>query len=73
MVMAAVLGGAFAGGLADRMKENREYTKTKSDEMQAFLYQTGLKRRNEVAKARQDLTDSVDYLESKGMDSERIT
>lgn len=72
MVMAAVLGGAFAGGLADRMKENREYTKTKSDEMQAFLYQTGLKRRDEVAKARQGLTEAADYLGSKGLEESNL-
>ena len=72
MVMAAVLGGAFAGGLADRMKENREYTKTKSDEMQAFLVQTGLKRRNEVAKARRGLTEAVDYLGSKGLEESNL-
>lgn len=72
MVMAAVLGGAFAGGLADRMKENREYTKTKSDEMQAFLVQTGLKRRNEVAKARKGLTEAVDYLGSKGLEESNL-
>ena len=70
--MAAVLGGAFAGGLADRMKENREYTKTKSDEMQAFLYQTGLKRRNEVAKARRGLTEAADYLSSKGLEESNL-
>lgn len=70
--MAAVLGGAFAGGLADRMKENREYTKTKSDEMQAFLVQTGLKRRNEVAKARKGLTEAVDYLGSKGLEESNL-
>jgi len=72
MVMAAVLGGAFAGGLADRMKENREYTKTKSDEMQAFLYQTGLKRRDEVAKARRGLTEAADYLGSKGLEESNL-
>ena len=72
MNFGAVLGGAFLGGLGDRMKENREYTKTKGDEMQAFLVQTGIKRRNEVAKARQSLTEAVDYLGSKGLEESNL-
>jgi len=72
MVMSAVLGGAFVGGLADRMKENREYTKSKTDEMQTFLLQTGLKRQNEVAKARQKLTEATDFLSSKGLDESNV-
>ena len=70
--MSAVLGGAFVGGLADRMKENREYTKSKTDEMQTFLLQTGLKRQNEVATARKKLTEATDFLSSKGLDESNV-
>ena len=73
MVMAAVLGGAFLGGLADRMKENREYTKKKSDETQAYLYNAGIKRQNEVMEARQQLTEAADYLDSRGMNTKKLT
>ena len=72
MVMSAVLGGAFLGGLGDRMRENREYTKSKTDEMQTFLLQTGLKRQNEVASARQKLTEATDFLSSKGLDESNL-
>ena len=54
------------------MKENREYTKSKSDEMQTFLLQTGLKRQNEVATARQKLTEATDFLSSKGLDESNV-
>lgn len=70
--MSAVLGGAFVGGLGDRMRENREYTKSKTDEMQTYLLQTGLKRQNEVASARQKLTEATDYLDSKGLDESNL-
>lgn len=72
MVMSAVLGGAFLGGLGDRMRENREYTKSKTDEMQTYLLQTGLKRQNEVASARQKLTEATDFLSSKGLDESNL-
>ena len=70
--MGAVGVGAFFGGLADRMRDNREYTKSKSDEMQTFLLQTGLKRQNEVATARQKLTEATDFLSSKGLDESNV-
>jgi len=72
MVMGAVGVGAFFGGLADRMRDNREYTKSKTDEMQTFLLQTGLKRQNEVATARQKLTEATDFLSSKGLDESNV-
>ena len=72
-VLGKVLGGAFVGGLADRMRENREYTKTQIDKSQAYLYTAGIKRQNEVAKARQELTEATDYLESKGMNTKKLT
>ena len=72
MVMGAVGVGAFLGGLADRMRDNREYTKSKSDEMQTFLLQTGLKRQNEVATARKKLTEATDFLSSKGLDESNV-
>ena len=70
--MAAVLGGAFLGGLADRMKENREYTKKKSDEAQAYLYNAGIRRQEEVRKQRQQLTEAADYLDSKGLEKSSL-
>jgi len=71
-VLNTVLGGEFFGGLGDRMRENREYTKTKTDQMQTHLLQTGLKRQNEVASARQKLTEATDFLSSKGLDESNV-
>lgn len=69
-MLGAVLGGAFLGGLADRMKENREYTKSKSDAMQEYLWKSGLKRQQEVQESRTKLEAAYDYLDSKGLDKE---
>ena len=71
-MLGAVLGGAFLGGLADRMKENREYVREKSDAMQEYLWKAGLERQQEVKKQQNDLTAAVDYLDSKGMDKNKI-
>ena len=46
-MLGAVLGGAFLGGLADRMKENREYVKEKSDTTQEYLWKAGLERQQD--------------------------
>ena len=40
--------------------------------MQTFLLQTGLKRQNEVATARQKLTEATDFLSSKGLDESNV-
>lgn len=71
-MLGAVLGGAFLGGLADRMKENREYVREKSDAMQEYLWKTGLERQQEVKKARNVLTKASDYLEEKGLNKDSL-
>jgi len=71
-MLGAVLGGAFLGGLADRMKENREYVREKSDAMQEYLWQAGLERQQEVKKARNVLTKASDYLEEKGLNKDSL-
>lgn len=68
----AVLGGAFLGGLADRMKENREYVREKSDAMQEYLWKAGLERQQEVKKARNVLSKASDYLEEKGLNKDSL-
>lgn len=68
----AVLGGAFLGGLADRMKENREYVREKSDAMQEYLWKAGLERQQEVKKARNTLTKASDYLDEKGLSRDNL-
>jgi hypothetical protein len=60
------------GGLADDMKENRQYAKDKSERVQDYLYQRGLERRQEVNKTRNALQNSVEYLQSKDMDSRSL-
>jgi len=71
-MLGAVLGGAFLGGLAESMKENREYVRQKSDAMQEYLWKAGLERQQEVKKARNALTRATDYLEDKGMNKNFI-
>jgi len=71
-MLGAVLGGAFLGGLADRMKENREYVREKSDAMQEYLWKAGLERQQEVKKARNVLTKASDYLEEKGLNKDSL-
>ena len=47
-MLGAVLAGGFLGGLAENMKENREYVRQKSDAMQEYLWKAGLERQQEV-------------------------
>jgi hypothetical protein len=68
----AVLGGAFLGGLADNMRENREYVRQKSDAMQEYLWKAGLDRQQEVKKVRNALTAASDYLEEKGLTRDNL-
>ena len=71
-LLGKVTAGAFLGGLAEDMKENREYARTKADKIQEYLYQRGLERRQEVNKTRNALQNSVEYLQSKDLDSRSI-
>ena len=71
-IFGKVAAGAFLGGLADEMKENREWAREKAAKTQEYLYERGLQRRQEVAKARNALTSSVDYLRSKELDDRAI-
>tara|TARA_R100001443_G_scaffold16646_1_gene26960 strand:- start:3514 stop:4695 length:1182 start_codon:yes stop_codon:yes gene_type:complete len=71
-MLGAVLAGGFLGGLAENMKENREYVRQKSDAMQEYLWKAGLDRQQEVKKERNTLTTAVDYLDSKGMNKNKI-
>jgi hypothetical protein len=71
-MLGAVLGGAFLGGLADNMRENREYVRQKSDAMQEYLWKAGLERQQEVKKARNALTAASDYLEEKGLTRDNL-
>ena len=71
-IFGKVAAGAFLGGLADEMKENREWAREKAAKTQEYLYERGLQRRQEVAKARNVLTSSVDYLRSKELDDRSI-
>ena len=64
--------GSALGGLAADMKENRQYAKDKSERVQDYLYQRGLERRQEVNKTRNALQNSVEYLQSKDMDSRSL-
>lgn len=64
--------GSALGGLAKDMKENREYARDKAERVQDYLYQRGLERRQEVNKTRNALQNSVDYLQSKGLDSRSL-
>jgi len=64
--------GSALGGLAKDMKENREYARDKAERVQDYLYQRGLERRQEVNKTRNALQNSVEYLQSKDMDSRSI-
>ena len=72
-MLGAVLAGGFLGGLAENMKENREYVRQKSDAMQEYLWKAGLERQQEVKKQRSALTTAVDYLDSKGMSKNKIS
>jgi hypothetical protein len=54
------------------MRENREYVRQKSDAMQEYLWKAGLERQQEVKNQRNTLTTAVDYLDSKGMDKNKI-
>lgn len=71
-MLGAVLGGAFLGGLADNMRENREYVRQKSDAMQEYLWKAGLDRQQEVKKVRNVLTAASDYLEEKGLTRDNL-
>ena len=71
-MLGAVLGGAFLGGLAESMKENREYVRQKSDAMQEYLWKAGLERQQEVKKARNALTRASDYLTEKGLSKDNL-
>ena len=64
--------GAFLGGLAEDMKENRKYTREKKDKIKEYLTQRGIERRQEVNKFRDLLERSVDYLQSKDLDDRSI-
>jgi len=67
-----VTAGAFLGGLAEDMKENRKYTRDKKDKIKEYLTQRGIERRQEVNKFRDLLDRSVDYLQSKDLDTRSI-
>ena len=67
-----VTAGAFLGGLAEDMKENRKYTREKKDKIKEYLTQRGIERRQEVNKFRDLLERSVDYLQSKDLDNRSI-
>jgi len=67
-----VTRGAFLGGLAEDMKENREYARDKKDKIKEYLTQRGIERRQEVNKFRDLLERSVDYLQSKDLDDRSI-
>ena len=67
-----VTAGAFLGGLAEDMKENREYAREKKDKIKEYLTQRGIERRQEVNKFRDLLERSVDYLQSKDLDNRTI-
>ena len=67
-----VTAGAFLGGLAEDMKENRQYAKEKKDNIKEYLTQRGIERRQEVNKFRDLLSRSVDYLQSKDLDNRSI-
>tara|TARA_R100000234_G_scaffold101001_1_gene70018 strand:- start:9666 stop:10622 length:957 start_codon:yes stop_codon:yes gene_type:complete len=67
-----VTAGAFLGGLAEDMKENRKYTREKKDKIKEYLTQRGIERRQEVNKFRDLLERSVDYLQSKDLDDRSI-
>lgn len=67
-----VTAGAFLGGLAEDMKENREYARDKKDKIKEYLTQRGIERRQEVNKFRDLLERSVDYLQSKDLDDRSI-
>ena len=71
MVTAAVRRGAFLGALSDKLQENREYTREKSDAMQEYLWTAGLNRRNEVKKSKVQLQEAFDYLTGNGLDEDR--
>ena len=71
MVLAAVRRGAFFGALSDKLQENREYTREKSDAMQEYLWTAGLNRRNEVKKSKVQLQEAYDYLTGNGLDEDR--
>ena len=71
MVLAAVRRGAFLGALSDKLQENREYTREKSDAMQEYLWTAGLNRRNEVKKSKVQLQEAYDYLTGNGLDEDR--
>lgn len=64
--------GSALGGLAKDMQENRQYAKDKAERVQDYLYQRGLERRQEVNKTRNALQNSVEYLQSKDMDTRSI-
>jgi len=67
-----VTAGAFLGGLAEDMKENRKYARDKKDKIKEYLTQRGIERRQEVNKFRDLLERSVDYLQSKDLDDRSI-
>ena len=67
-----VTAGAFLGGLAEDMKENRQYARDKKDKIKEYLTQRGIERRQEVNKFRDLLDRSVDYLQSKDLDDRTI-
>ena len=67
-----VTAGAFLGGLAEDMKENRQYARDKKDKIKEYLTQRGIERRQEVNKFRDLLSRSVDYLQSKDLDDRSI-
>ena len=71
-MLGAVLAGGFLGGLAENMKENREYVRQKSDAMQEYLSKAGLERQQEVKKARNALTRASDYLTEKGLSRDNL-
>jgi hypothetical protein len=54
------------------MKENRKYTRDKKDKIKEYLTQRGIERRQEVNKFRDLLDRSVDYLQSKDLDTRSI-
>lgn len=70
-LLGRVTAGAFLGGLAEDMKENREYARTKSEKIQDYLYQRGLERRQKVQEERNKMQAAVDFLTREGLDERK--
>ena len=49
-IFGKVAAGLFLGGLADEMKENREWAREKVAKTQEYLYERGLQRRSSESK-----------------------